>query len=216
MKSLRASVGWFLFVVVGIAALAGCTNTNLVDVWKDPSAVPTPMHSMLVIAAQRNATERRLWEDAIVAQLRDNGVEAVPSYSIAPDQAPSQSEMASILHDRDLDGSLIITPLVASRETHWVPGFTTVEPRVYYNPWTRTNTIVDRAVHRRGYRVVDHYAREQITLWSPDDGGRMVLAGTTETLNPTSGDDLRQDLARAIVPGMEKEGFIDRHAQRSA
>ena len=61
-------------------ALGGCAaNTQLVDMWRDPTAVRRPIHRMLVVAIRRDETSRRIWEDGFVAALNKEGVDATPA-----------------------------------------------------------------------------------------------------------------------------------------
>jgi len=194
---------------------AGCTNARLTNVWRDPSYSHGPLQAMLVVSRDGDATQRRLVEDAVAAQVRQAGLNAVCAYTLFADTAPSQGDMTSAMRDRDLDGALVIKPLKAETETEYVPGWNSVEPRTYYDPWReRPHTVIVQR-HHSGYHVVDRIQRLQLTLWAGEGKPRMVWAGTLEDENPGSRDRLRDDLAQGIVPGLRQAGFVDSAHKRS-
>jgi len=201
-------VAWALGAVAAAAMLAGgCTNAQLVNVWRDPDFGNGAFRSVLVVSQRSDPTERRLWEDAVRQQLGQHGIEAVASYTLYPETAPTRAQLGSALQTGGLDGALIFKSLAPSEQTYWVPGYSTLEPRAYYDPWGRPLTVVRERYHR-GYPVTDRYARVQITAWSAENGGTMVWAGTAEILNPSSSDDVRHDLANAVVPEMRKARLV--------
>ncbi|MBI1795534.1 MAG: hypothetical protein HYR74_00620 [Candidatus Eisenbacteria bacterium] len=207
--SKRVLRGGALIALTAVAALASsCTNSRLVGVWRDPQFESRPLRSVLVVSQRKDPAERRLWEDAVTARLAQSGVDAVASYTLFPDDAPGKEKLADALHDHNLSAALMMKPLFATNETRWVPGWGSIEPREYYNPWTgRGLVIYDRRWHP-GYRVFDRTLREQVTLWAGDDGARMVWAGTVEVDNPSSRDALRRDIADGVVPGLKEAGLL--------
>ena len=204
----RRSVALALVAAAAVATLASCTSARLVNVWQDRGYRQAPMRRVLIISQTQDAVTRRLWEDAVRARLTQQGVDAVASYEMFSGPPPSRGEMQDALRDRGFDGALVLKSLESTSDTRWVPGFSSLEPREYYNPWSNRSVIVYRERWHHGYSVTDSYAREQITLWTAQDGGRMVWAGTVEVPNPGSQDQFRRDLANGVVPGMKRAGLI--------
>ena len=195
-------------LALGTVAMAGCTNARLVGVWSDPDYNDAPARSMLVVSQRKDPVDRRLWEDEVRASLQKSGVDAVASYTLFPDGVPSQQALQQALEDRNLDAALVLKPLRATRETRWVPGWNTIAPREYYNPWNGRSAIVYTRRRSPGYRVTDRTLREQVTVWTASDGGQMVWAATVEADNPGSADNLRRDIGAGVVPGLRKAGVI--------
>ncbi len=191
-----------------LAVLAGCTNAQLTDVWRDPGYNARPMRAILVVSQRRDATARRLWEDAISAELQKHGVRVSASYDQYPDAPATQQQMTDELKSGDFDGAIVERPLAATAQTSYVPGWSSIQPREYYNPWAGRDVIVYRQRYHRGYHVVDRILREQISIWSAEDPPRMIWGGTVEVQNPESSDQLRGDLSKALVPSLHKAGLI--------
>lgn len=213
-RAARFAVALAVAVVLAVVG-AGCTGARLTNVWRDPQYSGSPASSMLVVSRERDATQRRLTEDALAGRLRDGGVAAVSAYTLFPDAAPTQAEMSSAMRDRGLDAALVIRPLPTETNTEWVPGWNQVEPRTYYDPWRERSRTVVVERHHPGHRVVEHVQRLELTCWAGEARPQMVWAGTLEDADPGSRDQLRDDLAANLVPGLRRAGFLapaGRHA----
>lgn len=209
MKTRR----WFrmalaLAGVAGVGLVAGCTDARVVGVWSDPQRPDGAARSFLVASQRKDPTQRRLWEDDVRAQLERSGVRAVSSYTLFPDGVPSQKALDDALDQQRLDAAIVLKPLKPAKDTYWVPGWSSVEPRDYYNPWNGRSWIVYRSRWHHGYAATDRTMREQVTVWDAAAGGRMVWAATVESTNPSSDHALRESIGRGIVPGLRKAGVI--------
>jgi len=205
--------------VATLAAVAGCTQARVTNVWRDPDYDTAGLRSLLVVSQEGADVDRRLWEDAIGQGLAAHGIEAVASYRTGDDVAGTKAAMARALADGRLDGALVLRPLRGETESHWVPGATTFEPHTRYDPWGRRPPVtVWRPRHEPGYREVDHIERVQATLWTTAAGGepRMVWAATVESTNPSSADELRRDVTSGVFPALERAGVLPSRRARGA
>ena len=69
------------------ALILGCatSSTTLDAQWVNPEYIgKRPIRSMMVMAAVRDSTNRRISEDRMVAALSAAGVKAVQSYTLLP------------------------------------------------------------------------------------------------------------------------------------
>jgi hypothetical protein len=88
----------YLRLALAVAAVAfatGCaTSTTTLDAqWVNPEyAGKKPVRSVMVMAAVRDTTNRRLTEDRLAAALGAVGVKAVPSYTVLPQDGPVAEE----------------------------------------------------------------------------------------------------------------------------
>jgi hypothetical protein len=58
------------------------------------------------------------------------------------------------------------------------------------------------------YLVTDQNVNFENTLWDASGEGKLLWSGTTSTLNPSSGHDFASSLSKAVIPDLEKAGFI--------
>jgi hypothetical protein len=50
--------------------------------------------------------------------------------------------------------------------------------------------------------------RQRVDVWSIDEGGTLVWTGTTQTINPTSGDEVRKDVTDLVIPELKEHRVI--------
>ena len=171
-------------------------------------------HSIVVVFQDRDDIRRRLWEDGVSTELGTHGVEATASYHDDGDAPPSRNRLQRLLREGGLDGAVLVRPLPAERESHWVPGWTSEEAHSRYDPWRNREVVVVRPRVHPGYRVVDSIARAQVTVWAGGDDPRMVWAATVETENPATSEQLRGDVASGLVPALTRAGLLPPRSRR--
>ena len=193
------------------SVLGGCTGgTQLVEMWKDPTATSAPIQKMLVVAVMRDPLSRRIWEDGFVSQLEKRGVTATPSYDRFPNQAPDTLQLEGLVQERGYDGVLFTHRQGTSTQTTYVPGYTRLEPVWVRSRWSLNYTTYYREVYEPGYTETDKIVRHRVDVWSTRDDWRLVWSGTTESVNPTSSRDVNRQIAKLIVPELLNQGVIAR------
>ena len=143
MRSIRKVTNGFaftillLFAAVTVALLAGCASTTEINgAWVNPEAGKRrPVHTVLVIGINRDATARRIYEDAIVAQLAARGIKAQPSYELLLelDLAPPL-DIKSVVRNAGVDAVLVSRTVGVSTEIRVTPGHSD-GPAVFYRMW---------------------------------------------------------------------------------
>lgn len=194
-------------LVVAALALAGCGTTQLVNLWRDPD-FHGPIHDVLVVSMRRDATTRRLWEDSFVAALEKAGAEATPSYRSFPDRVPAEDRLRERMQESRYDAILFVRPAGAREEAHYVPGYTSVRPVYWRDPFWRTYGMAYRRVYYPGYVERDRVVRLDISLWTTGDDGQLVWAGTSRTLNPSSAAELGDEVSHYVVPELRKADLL--------
>lgn len=88
------SAGATFYALLALA-VAGCatTSTTLDAQWVNPEyAGKRSIRNLMVMAAVRDVTNRRITEDKMVAALTTAGVKAVQSYTLIPEDGPVSEE----------------------------------------------------------------------------------------------------------------------------
>jgi hypothetical protein len=210
-RLLRHRLPLLLLAGVAAGALGGCAaNTQLVDMWKDPTAVRQPIHQILVVAMRRDDTSRRIWEDGFVAALNKRGVNATPSYSIFQQGVPDTADIEDAVRQRNFDGVLFAHRLGATTQTTYVPGYTTYEPVWVRSRWSFNYHTAYAEVHQPGYVETDRIVRYRMDLWNTADEWRLIWSGTTESFNPNSSRDVNREIAKLVVPELAAQGLVAR------
>ena len=118
-------------MVAAIVALSGCAaSTELNAQWVNPQAGNRlPVKSVMVMGINRDSTARRIYEDAMVAQLSARGVKAVQSYKSVPEEGPAeQQEIQAAVAAVGADAVLISRTVSVTNEVRVSPGFVAGPP----------------------------------------------------------------------------------------
>lgn len=108
-------------VLAGIAftlmSLPACTATELSNVKKDPTYDPRVMKHIFVVAVLKTERAQKMLEDEFVQQLKNNGRDAVASYTIVPHDHKLDSETwKSLIRAHGWD-TVVISRLVKMDES---------------------------------------------------------------------------------------------------
>jgi len=119
----RWSVALFATAAV---VLAGCASnpTTLDAQWVNPQyAGKRPANNVMVMAAVRDATNRRLTEDRMVAELSKLGVKAVQSYKfIAQDGPVTEQQLRAAVGQAGVSHALVSRIINVSTQVNVSPG----------------------------------------------------------------------------------------------
>jgi hypothetical protein len=185
-------------LAVGVAACG--TKTTLTDVWTARDVAKQPMRSVLVIGAQMDATSRRSLEDGFVASLSKHGVRTTPSYQLFPDGLPTADQARQVVEQVGFEGLLVSTSKGTTERTTVVPSQYDFWTGYYYGPgWEGWYP---------GYVYTDEYVKFETSLWDERAAGGLAWSAITQTKNPSSGQAFVSSLIDAVVPALEKAGFI--------
>ena len=120
-----------LLAAAVVMALSSCaTSTELNAQWVNPQAGNRlPVKSVMVMGINRDSTARRIYEDAMVAQLAARGVKSVQSYkSLAADGPAEQQAIQSALAGIGADAVLISRTVSVTNEVRVSPGLVAGPP----------------------------------------------------------------------------------------
>ena len=169
-----------LGALAGVALLlSACTSTQFNAQWLNPQAGGRlPVRNVLVMGISRDTTARRVYEDAMVAQLTTRGVKAQPSYRTLPDDGPApQPAIEKAVRDAGADAVLISRTVSVTNEVRVSPGMVMGPPYGfgwggfygYYHGMWSSAYAVPPSVYTVQNVVVDTRlfdAKDFIVLWS--------------------------------------------------
>ena len=200
----------------------GCatSSTTLDAQWVNPEYVgKRPIRSMLVMAAVRDSTNRRISEDRMVAALGAVGVKAVQSYTLLPEDGPlTEDRLRRLVAEAGVSHAMVTRIINVSTQVNvspgmvmgpawgpgwgwgggWGPGWGGMAG--YHNAMWATSippqVTTTQNVHA-DTRVFD--AKSAAVLWS---------AATTTSTGYNSVPQLIEQFVQLIVSTMTKDGVI--------
>ena len=179
MRQPTFSVARLLLLVAAAALLSSCTSTQFNAQWLNPQASGhLPVKNVLVMGISRDTTARRVYEDAMVAQLTTRGVKAQPSYRMLPDDGPAAQEaIEKAVRGAGADAVLISRTVSVTNEVRVSPGMVMGPPHAfgwggfygfYHGMWSSAYAIPP-SVYTVQNVVVDTRlfdAKDFMVLWS--------------------------------------------------
>ena len=205
----RMQIVTLLSIIISAWMAPGCSSTRLANVWRDPAFGNQPLKHMLVVASRTNPVNRRLWEDVLVNGLAQQGVEAASAYSIFGDSIFSPAQVDASIKEKGFDGVLLVKRLTTQVSTYYIPGAVKQETVQRYNKFTQTYEIVLHEVQQPGYTDTDKVVRNEVSVFTAGgENGRMVWSGTGETIDPSSREAVKNQVAELIIPELAKQGII--------
>ena len=120
--------------ILFIATLAGCTPKPAVtDLFIDEAYDGKQYGNVLVIGLAEKMTFKNLFEGQIVRQLKERGVEAVPSYIILPENKELTREIALSAIEKSTIDSVLITSLAGKSKKTVLYSTSDINPYTYFN-----------------------------------------------------------------------------------
>ena len=189
----------FLLVAFAVV-LAACASTTIRDAWYDASYRGPALHKLLVLGVSGNPSERRTFEDIMVARLAAAGGEAIPAYRYLPDSVKvPEPALDDAVRASGADGLLMSRIQSVDRRTSVFTSFEPVTVLGWYGLYSRWYPVSEV----RQYDI----ATVETSLFAAD-GKRLVWSGTTETYEPTSVAKETPGLAAVIVKALRERGLL--------
>jgi len=202
MSTLRIA----LVATVLLAALCGCATTELTNTWKDPQYNGGPVKKIMVVGISNQASVRRTFEDTFAEILKANGVEAVPSHTVVPEDGQMAEDKLRTAVQQSGAGAVLITRMVEKQTD------TAITPAAPIGAYRRTSYSGYYSGAWIGYyepATVQqfHYVVAETTLFVAEHP-EPVWSGTTRI---TESKDIRaatKGFAKPVIGAMKKEGLI--------
>jgi len=187
----------------------GCASTKLINSWRDPRYTGPPLAKVLVIGVTKQTVVRRYFEDAFARKLADQGVAAVPSYTLIPEDGEvPKDRMAQAVQQSGADGALITRLVRVDRRARIEPGYATPPVIGFYDYYP--------FAWGRFYEPPIVYTYDVVT-WDTSvfdaRTNQMIWAGATETVAPKDLAKEAREAASVVVKALVKSGILPQHKQ---
>jgi hypothetical protein len=196
-----------LAIAIAAVSLAGCSKTNLTNLWKSPDAPAAPLQNVLVIFLERDAELNRTWEDAITAEFQAAGVHARPAYAIFPAQLPDSQQITVVAQRDDYDG-IVVVRRVPVTQKGFDSGYADRAPggsNDYWRSWYHTHYLAASTTPppKKG-----EDARFQIDVAGTAGKGNLLWTGSTTPLDPYEIEKVRTEVCGQLLDELQRQRVI--------
>jgi hypothetical protein len=161
----------------------------------------------VVLGISKEATLRRSFEDEFAAQLRANGIEAVPSYQFIPEDGPApEARLLKVVKQTGADAAIMTRLVRIERRTQVTPGYYNAYPAYGFYRWYSAGWT--------GFyeppRVYNYDVYTSETSLYDLNRDRMVWAGTAQTTDPG---DIRKEIknyVQIVIEALKENGLLRR------
>ncbi len=203
-----------LTLLLLVVAFAGCaTGTKISEHWRDPSWKAAPLGNVYVVAIRKEAVRRRMWEDGFVAQLKERGVQATPSYAQFPDAAPDTQQVIDAVSAGGYDGVLVSLRLPNTQEQREVLPTTTRVAETRRNPYTGFYYTAYRDVYTPGYTETDEIRRYQTDVYATKNGGSLIWSASVQSYDPIDAALVKAVVEKKVLPQATKDRIFPERAK---
>ena len=230
--TLFAKVSVLAAIACMTSLMCGCTSSRLVDIWHDSSFQAQPLRKMLVVAVMKDATKRRIWEDAFCGELMKHGVAVTTSYNLFHDAPPDTNQVLVTVEANRFDGMLVILSLPSDTNSRRVEGYTTIEQDYgvnspahrevryvykdssavknvrYISYWQRYRTYY-REIEHPGYTDTQTTDIRAIDVTTTGKDGRLIWSATSRTSDPGSVADVQRGIVNLVISELTRRQIIN-------
>jgi hypothetical protein len=186
------------------ATLVACgTSTKLTAVWKAPDAAGTRFKKILVAAQMKDQTTRRSMESHLVTRIANSQA----SYELmTEEETRDQARAKAKIAGAGFDGAVVVRFVGKDTQTTYVPGTTWYGPAPY-GSFSGYWGYGWGAVYDPGYLVTDTIISLETHVY--DIGkDKLIWASKSDTVSPSSMNDLVNSLVDATVAEMKKQKVL--------
>lgn len=196
-------------MVISLLSLnCASSTTNLTWVWKDETYDEGFLDDIMVIGVSDNFERRKIFENILVEELKDSGVDAVSGAAVIPaDEELTREKVLAEVEKQGLDAILITYLVGVKREDKFVPPATSEYP---YPGYARFN-IYSYTTGVYSFYGGSYEKRREINLDThiyEAESQMMIWSAKSKTTNAETVTKLSETLARAIIRDLRQEKLI--------
>ena len=200
------------FLVMSALLVVACSSTKMVTEWSEKDYQGGELNSFLVIGAINSDLYRRAYEDAIVEKFKENGIDAISSYTLMTslEEYDDQEKLKHAVINTGVDGLIVARLIDFDESEQYIPPSYDVSPtlgvglgRGYYNSYHAGV----HASYRPGYTQTTTKIRIGSDVFLADNE-KLIWAAETESFNPSTYQSVIDKIADITLSSLRKNGFV--------
>lgn len=183
--------------------IASCANTKVIERWSDKAADKS-YQNLMVIGVSDSQQVRRIFEDHLVAELKDKNIRAMPSYNlINSKQIINHDTVKNAVQDTEIDSVLVsylvpVTTELTQGDSPVITGYS--DELVSYQ-------ISETMIFNRGQSRNDEVFVIKNDLFDTKSGS-ITWSVKTKTVGPESIDVVITDTTTLLIEEMSNDGIL--------
>jgi hypothetical protein len=202
--------------VLSLFLMSSCASTKLAAVWKDESYTEK-VNNVLVIGISKKTTVKRFFEDEFVKRFKARGINAVPSYSVFPEEGKmGKGEIEAKARELGLDAVLLTRMIDKKTLETYIPGQVYVAPGRsydrYYDHYRRGGYY---GYYGRGYDYIytpGYTIEEKVVYMETNiyltEGDKLIWSALSETFIEGAPYDLIKSFIDLLMKDLSKKGLV--------
>jgi hypothetical protein len=188
--------------------ILSCSTTLTQDRWKDEN-YNNKLSKILVIGMSKDVAMRQLFEDTLADQLKQRGVEAVPSLTfLEPDTEITRDNVKPKIDGMGFDGAIVTHLVSMDAIDRYIPVRRTVPHTTdYFNNMYSYYSQTYPVVYTKDVAVQEEVAVLETALFDVKSENR-VWKMTSQTFKPRRDKKTVKDIAREIVSNLRLDKLI--------
>ncbi|MBS1519310.1 MAG: hypothetical protein JSS91_14600 [Bacteroidetes bacterium] len=213
----------FLTVVAVLltVTLYSCSSvTEMSGTWKKPATAAKKYKEIIVMGISDNIVAKSKVENAVVSQLKKNGINAVSGTNTLPNSMfdsdgdgkadpENQEKVKAKLKELGIDGAIVISVLDIKEEERYVPGTSYYSPYNSYYPFYNYYWGSYNVVHSPGYYTKSTNVFLTSNFYNVNDE-QLLWSAQSQTFNPTSLNDFAKSYSESMVDDFLSSGLVKR------
>ena len=197
-----------LIVAACLPIMTSCATTTLDAVWSDPNYQGGKLQDVLVIGVAREQTNRRLFEDKFVAQLKSYGTNAIASYTIIPseeklDKKTVESEIRRLGVDAVIETRLVNV----NQEKQYIPRSGRYGPLYVGDDWYGGYSRAYELANAPGYFAIYKVARLATNIYYTKTE-KLIWSSLSDTIIEDSVENAIESVIKAIIKSLTDNKLI--------
>jgi len=205
-------IATFLFSVI----LTACsTSTQITGTWKNKDIEAPVYNNIFVAALTHNLDARKIVENELAAQLRDQGVKVTTSLElfgpITREQAGNKDEIVKKVRENGNDAILTLSLVDTETETRYVPGDNTYyAPTITYNFYGSFSSYYNY-YHPQLYEP-GYYANDKIYFLESNlydmNSEELLWSAQSQSYSPADIENFAEEFSEVTIARMHKDAVI--------
>ena len=193
---------FFSLPLIILIVTTSCATTKLTSVWKDSAYTGGVLEKVMVVGLSDNLRNRKMFEEVFVKEFKDNGIEAIPSFSAILLAKDLNRDTIKDEAERRAIDAILVTHLSDIKEKE-VP----YEPLDYEISFYRYYRKVKQYDHApQSYTQVKD-VRMKNNLYEAKTE-KLIWSASSESVNPESVNEVISSLCKAVLENLRSHKLI--------